>query len=248
MFAGIGCFSLLFLSAAAAPAVAELAVEDEWRALTGAGLSAWRAPHGEWFEAAQALLDSENEKLLQSQPGTGVLVNGAAGRTTHLVSVEEHADVELHLEWMVPQGSNSGVYLMGRYEIQILDSWGVETPAHSDAGGIYQRYHENPELPAEERGYEGRAPLVNASKAPGEWQQFEITFRAPRFDANGNKVENARFVRVVFNGEVVQEDQELSGPTRAAMFQDEQATGPLMIQGDHGPVAIRNVRMRQVVE
>ncbi|MGB1817175.1 MAG: family 16 glycoside hydrolase [Rubripirellula sp.] len=69
-------------------------------------------------------------------------------------------------------------------------------------------------------------------------------FRAPRFDEVGNKTANARFVRVMHNGKVVHENVDVTGPTRGAGFNDEQPTGPLMIQGDHGPVAYRNVRVR----
>jgi len=73
---------------------------------------------------------------------------------------------------------------------------------------------------------------------------LDVTFRAPRFDPSGTKVENSRFVRVVHNGVVVHENVELTGPTRAATFEDEAAMGPLMIQGDHGPVAFRDVRIK----
>jgi hypothetical protein len=149
----------------------------------------------------------------------------------------EHGDVLAHIEFMVPKGSNSGVYFMGRYEIQVLDSFGVEQPQHSDCGGIYQRWDDN----RDPKGYEGRPPRVNAARAPGEWQVFDVVFRAPRFDANGKKTANAMFVRVVHNGVVVHENEEVTGPTRAALFNDEKPKGPLMLQGDHGPVAYRNI-------
>jgi hypothetical protein len=135
------------------------------------------------------------------------------------------------------------VYFQGRYEIQVLDSWGVEKPEYGDCGGIYQRWREEPGIDDKDRGYEGRPPRLNASKKPGEWQSFDVTFRAPRFDENGTKVENAKFIRVAHNGAVIHENEELSGPTRAAMFRDEKPRGPLMLQGDHGPVAYRNLRI-----
>jgi len=125
---------------------------------------------------------------------------------------------------------------MGRYEVQILDSYGVTDLQHSDNGGIYQRWEND-------KGFEGTAPRVNASKPPGEWQRAEVVFRAPRFDKSGKKVENARFKKVALNGQVVQEDVEVTGPTRSARYQDEQPGGPLMAQGDHGPVAFRNVKI-----
>jgi hypothetical protein len=129
---------------------------------------------------------------------------------------------------------------MGRYEIQVLDSWGVEKPKHGDCGGIYQRW-DNKRKP---KGFEGHPPRVNASKAPGEWQTFGVVFRAPRFGADGKKTQNARFIKVVHNGQVVHENVEVTGPTRAAAFGDEKPKGPLMFQGDHGPVAYRNMRIR----
>ena len=151
----------------------------------------------------------------------------------------EHGDVEAHIEFVVPKGSNSGVYFQGRYEIQVFDSWGVEKPKYSDCGGIYQRW-------AKGKGFEGHGPKVNASLAPGKWQTFDVIFRAPRFDASGKKIANAKFVKVVHNGKVVHENVDLTGPTRAAMFGNENAVGPIMLQGDHGPVAYRNIRIKSI--
>ncbi|NDF95727.1 MAG: DUF1080 domain-containing protein, partial [Proteobacteria bacterium] len=87
---------------------------------------------------------------------------------------------------------------------------------------------------------EGAAPRVNASRPPGVWQSFEITFRAPRFDSGGNKIQNAAFLKVVHNGETIHENVELSGPTRGGRG-DESERGPFRLQGDHGPVAFRNL-------
>ncbi|MBI2433848.1 MAG: DUF1080 domain-containing protein [Candidatus Hydrogenedentes bacterium] len=207
-------------------------------------LATWREPHGEWLEAGEATSDPANAKALFATPGDGVLLNGKTGRTSDLLSVAEFGDVELHLEFMVPQGSNSGVYFQGRYEIQILDSWGVKELHHGDCGGIYQRWKLDPGISDAERGFEGKAPRANASKQPGEWQSFDIIFRAPRFDTAGKKTENARFVKVVHNGVIIHENEDVTGPTRAARFEDEQPMGPLMLQGDHGPVAFRNIRIK----
>ncbi|NMC21149.1 MAG: DUF1080 domain-containing protein [Thermogutta sp.] len=205
--------------------------------LTGENLSAWREPHGEWATVGKAEMDSADPKRLSVTPGQGVIYNGPNGRTVNLFSVFEHGDVVAHIEFMVPQGSNSGVYFQGRYEIQVLDSWGVEHPKYGDCGGIYQRW-------GAEGGFEGRGPRVNASRKPGEWQTFDVIFRAPRFDESGKKLENARFIKVLHNGVLVHENVEVSGPTRAAAFEDEKPVGPLMLQGDHGPVAYRNIRLR----
>ncbi|MFH1717404.1 MAG: family 16 glycoside hydrolase, partial [Planctomycetota bacterium] len=178
--------------------------------------------------------------LLNSRPGTGVILNGPAGRTSHLFSRDEFGDVKAHIEFMVPKGSNSGAYFMGRYEIQVFDSWEKESEYPGiECGGIYQRWDDN----RQPNGYEGHSPRVNASRPPGEWQTFDIVFRAPRFDDNGRKVADARFEKVVHDGVIVHADVELTGTTRASAYSDEKPTGPLMLQGDHGPVAYRNIRI-----
>jgi len=207
----------------------------------GETLDGWVSPHGNWTVVGEVDLDGNNPKTFVYSPGYGVLVNGTDGPTKNLVTENHHGDVEAHIEFCVPEGSNSGVYFMGRYEVQVLDSWGVEDPKDSDVGGIYHRWIDGKPL-------EGSAPLVNAAKPPGEWQSFDVVFRAPRFDEHGTKIENARFVSVKLNGELVQENVETSGHTRAAhLTGEEDISGPLMLQGDHGPVAYRNIQLRHVI-
>ena len=213
------------------------------RLFNGKDLSGWRstaaqAEH-EWTVAKRVKLDPGDDARFIVEPGTGVFYNGPHGRTTDLCTETRHGDCELHIEFCVPKGSNSGVYLMGHYEIQIFDSWGVPEPTYADCGGIYCQW-------INDQAVGGTPPRVNASKPPGVWQTYDVVFRAPRFDANGNKIANARFIRVVHNGIVIHEDVEVGGPTRASMPGPERAQGPLMLQGDHGPVAYRNVRMRMV--
>ena len=221
LFCGICCL----LSAGSA---------DARVSLVGNNFSAWRGNTGQWEIVGDAFTNPKNVMSLSSKPGTGVILNGPTGRTNNILSKAEFGDARAHIEFMVPKGSNSGVYFMGRYEIQVFDSWGVEKPTHSDCGGIYQRWDDN-------KGYEGHGPRVNASKAPGQWQTFDAVFRAPRFDKNGRKISKARFEKIVHNGIVVHEDVELTGPTRASTYNDEKPMGPLMLQGDHGPVAYRNI-------
>src|SRR5260221_8457702 len=91
------------------------------------------------------------------------------------------------------------------------------------------------------KGVGGSAPSRNASRRPGEWQSYQIWFRAPRFDSSGKKTENARFIRVLHNGLSVQNNVEVDGGTRSHMEIAEAALNPLMLQGDHGPVAFRNI-------
>src|SRR5690606_13191838 len=116
-------------------------------------------------------------------------------------------------------------------------------PTFGDVGGIYERWDDA--RGAGRQGYQGHAPRVNAARAPGLWQKLAIQFRAPRFDARGVKLENARFVRVELNGSVLHENVEVTGPTRGASLPGEAATGPLVFQGDHGPVAFRNIRYKR---
>jgi len=199
-----------------------------------------------WQLAGDLAGDPRREKSLSPRPGTGILICNP-GKTPetrgHLFTTWAHGDIEADLEFLLTPGSNSGVYLQGRYEVQLFDSWGVRSPQASDCGGIYQRW-EAARGPGKE-GYEGTAPRANASRAPGLWQKLHIEFQAPRFDATGRKIRNARFVKVVLNGFVVQENTEVTGPTRSAAFDDEKPLGPLMIQGDHGSVALRHLACKR---
>jgi hypothetical protein len=238
---------LLSLCVAGLAALGTVCAADEpaagWRSLfNGQDLQHWIGRNsqgtGDWLAAGAVTLDPTDAKKFTIAPGSSVLVNGQTGRAVDVLTTDEFGDVEAHLEFMVPQGSNSGVYFQGRYEVQILDSWQVTALKHGDCGGIYERWKDN-------RGYEGHPPLVNASRPPGEWQSFDVIFRAPRFAADGKKLAHACFVKVVHNGVVIHENVEVTGPTRAAAFEsDEKPTGPIMLQGDHGPVAFRNLRVR----
>jgi hypothetical protein len=154
----------------------------------------------------------------------------------------EYGDIDLELEYMMAKESNSGIYLQGRYEIQLMDNWGVTANQKpGDNGGIYQRWDESRGKGKE--GYDGHAPRQNVTKAPGLWQRLKVSFQAPRFDASGKKTENAKMLRIELNGVTIHENVELSGPTRGAMENNERAAGPLRIQGDHGAIAFRNIKI-----
>jgi CubicO group peptidase (beta-lactamase class C family) len=204
----------------------------------GKDLAGWRPPSGTWQVGESVALEPSHPEHFVLSPGEGVLVNHPKGSTVNLISVPEFGDIELHVEFCIPKRSNSGVYLMGRYEIQIYDSYAVEKGEYPgmECGGVYQRWING-------HGENGHSPRVNATKPAGEWQSFDITFRAPRFGADGKKVSNAKFVKVVHNGKVIHENVDLTGPTRAAHWDDEKPAGPIMLQGDHGPVAYRNLRV-----
>ena len=241
---GVGIVAVVLASLVGTAWCAE---EAEWVDLIkGEGLDGWRKPTADWQNVGEAGKDPDNERKIATKPGSGTLVNGPKGRTRNLFTEMQHGDCEAHIEFMVPKGSNSGVYFMGRYEIQVFDSFGVEKAPYPgiECGGIYQRWDGKRKPP----GFEGRSPRVNASKAPGEWQTFDVVFLAPRFDNDGKKIANAKFVKVVHNGEVVHANVEVTGPTRAAAYGDEKPAGPLMFQGDHGPVAYRNLKLRHIKE
>ena len=219
-------------------------IEDGWRPLfNGRDLSGWHGQDGkphQWITTRGVIWERLlGPTRLQAVPGPGDrMLNSLAGRTVNLVTDEKFGDVELYLEFMLAKGSNSGVYLHGLYEIQIFDSYGsVEPMKTSDCGAVYHRWIDN-------QGVGGSPPSRNASRRPGEWQSFYIWFQAPRFDAAGTKTHNARFLRVLHNGLSVQDNVELEGPTRAHMNLPEAPTNPLMLQGDHGPVAFRNIYIR----
>ncbi len=200
-----------------------------------------REPLGEWFEAGAVKMDPDNGRRLLAFDGEGIFVNGEEGKTEHFVTKEVFGDIELELEFMIPKQSNSGVYLQGRYEIQIFDSWGKENPAAHDCGAIYYRWDENTK-----EEYDGTPPPVNACKEPGEWQHYKIRFKAPCFNSEGEKIQNAVFEEVTLNGITLHRNVEVTGPTRSSLDNIEEPTGPLMLQGDHGPVAYRNIRITRL--
>lgn len=186
----------------------------------------------------------EKPKAVTFQPGKGILLNlSDESKKDNLLTAFEHGDIELELEVMLPKGSNSGIYLQGRYEVQLYDSWGVKNPRFSDIGGIYRNWEKEPG-----KIYMGKAPLQNPAKAPGLWQKMKISFRAPRFDAAGNKIANARFVSVELNGVRIHDNVEVPLPTGGPVQNNEKPTGPIMIQGDHGAVAFRNMKYQLMKE
>jgi hypothetical protein len=192
-----------------------------------------------WSTAANATADFTKDDDLKATRGSGILVNNpTSSNRDHLVTKQEFGDLELELDVMMAKNSNSGIYLQGRYEIQLFDSWKKTALNFSDIGAVYSRWTDARE------NYEGTPPVMNVAKAPGLWQHLDIKFRAPRFNANGEKIANARFEEVYLNGVLVQQGASVTGPTRSSMFEDEKPLGPIMIQGDHGPVAIRNLRVR----
>ena len=187
----------------------------------GKDLSKWRAASGKG-DAKWIIRDG----YMEVTPGAG-----------DIATRQEFADCQLHIEWATPSAvkgegqerGNSGVFLMERYEVQVLDSFDNKTYYHGQAGSIYNQY----------------APLVNASRKPGEWQSYDIIFKAPKFDEQGKVTERAR-ITVLHNGVLIQNNVEIYGNTwhdQAALYI---AHGPAPVKlQDHGnPVRYRNVWIR----
>jgi hypothetical protein len=171
--------------------------------------------------------DKSPNKLVVSKEGSGEpqLVNSAGGGVD-IYSEQKFGDAIYEIELMVPKGSNSGIYVMGEYEVQVLDSFGREKVGPGDLGGLYG----------------ASAPKLNAAKKPGEWQKFIIDYQAPRY-ADGKKVANMKFNKVILNDQVIHENVEMKGPTPSGVTGKEAAEGPVMFQGDHGPVVFRNIKV-----
>jgi hypothetical protein len=220
--------------------MAALGGEEGWRDLTH--LEAWKTA-GKWYLADNAGLDPDNPKRLTGKAGKGVLINGPSGRTNDLLSKELFGDVEIQLEFLIAKGSNSGLKFHGLYEIQILDSHGKKVLTGDSCGGIYPRAEEKPKYHHIDKGI---PPRTNAARPAGEWQSLHAIFLAPRFDAAGKKIANARLLKAMLNGELIHENVELLTPTGGNWKRAEMARGPLLLQGDHGPVAFRNIRVRAV--
>lgn len=202
-------------------------------------LSQFETPKGKnWQVVGAVFMDRTKEQEVQPTEGKGILLNiSSKTDAAQLLTKRQHGDIDLQLDFMMPKGSSSGIYLQGRYEVQLFDSWMKDSVTSTDCGGLYERWKNG-------KGFEGRSPLSNAARAPGLWQHLSISFQAPRFDSSGKKITNAIFKEVILNGTIIHKNSEVTGPTRAAAFNDETASAPLMIQGDHGAVAFKNIRYK----
>jgi hypothetical protein len=206
----------------------------------GEALDAWKA---EGWRAGELELSKEDPTRFELDPEgkpnewSGAAVsNTAAEKPTDLVSKFEFGDIDFSLDFMLPKGGNSGIYVMDRYEIQLFDSSGKSELTPADCGGIYASRDANL--------WPGRAPTFNAFRGPGKWHSLSAMFQAPRFDASGKKIANAKFKRVMIDDTLLQEEIEVPCPTGAAGEKPEVRFAPLRIQGDHGPVAIRGLRVK----
>ncbi|TDN95071.1 uncharacterized protein DUF1080 [Salegentibacter sp. 24] len=205
-------------------------------------LSSFKNPGDSWRTAGNVFTDLDESNELKVVRGTGILVNDPdRNNGQDLYTEDEYGNIDLELDYLMAKGSNSGIYFQGQYELQLKDSWGVNAITSGENGGVYQRWDD--QKPEGEKGYQGYSPRQNVSKAPGLWQHLEVSFKAPKFNAQGEKIENAKFIYVKLNGVTIHEDLELLGPTRGSSVAGEKPVGPIRIQGDHGAVAFRNMKI-----
>ena len=157
-----------------------------------------------------------------------------------IVSKDEFGDCQVHIEWSAPtppmgqgqQRGNSGLFLMGTYEIQILDSYQAETYHDGQAGAIYKQ----------------TPPMANAMRAPGQWNTYDIIWTAPRFNEDGS-LKSPAFMTAIHNGVVIQNHFELLGDTpynRPPAYKQHAPKGPLSIQDHNNPVKFRNIWVREI--
>jgi hypothetical protein len=241
----------------------EPATAAGWRSLfNGKDLTGWkfRNPGAKkvWVVCDDVRLDPKNPaRLLPVGKGgspNAVMLCGDDGRGSDIMTVDDFGDYELHLEFTVPKGSNSGVYNRGLFEIQVFDSYGASTLQFHDCGALYERAF----------------PKENLAKPPGEWQSYDITLKGKRLTLRWNgrlvyedmdirygKTDKDAFERL--NQENAGKPPELQvkleakggkyvgyfgeGGTRAGLPGPDRP-GPILLQGDHGPVAYRNIRIR----
>ena len=192
------------------------AQEDGWIDLfNGKDLAGWKLvnPNG---NASWTVVD-------------GILTNTATHEApgTDLMTERKFADHELHVEFRVPQGGNSGVYVQGRFECQVADTASATELGPGICGGIWDT----------------SPPLKNAAKPAGEWQTYDIVFHAAKVDANGNVTEPAR-TTVKLNDELVQDIVACPKATGGEVDNKVTEPGPLMLQGNHTSIEYRNVRVR----
>ncbi len=190
-------------------------------------------------------VDLSKWRAADNSPSRWIVQDGCMESVTgagYIYSRDSFGDIQLHVEWATPakveggsQGrGNSGVFLMGLYEVQVLDSYGNHTYADGQAAAIYGQY----------------PPLANASRGPGEWQSYDIFFRRPRFKRDGT-VSKPALMTVLHNGVLVQDNEEIWGPTSWLQnhpYWSHPDQLPLAFQ-DHGnPVRYRNIWVRKLDE
>lgn len=161
-------------------------------------------------------------------------------KTGNILTKDEFGDIQLHIEFKVPRDAknfegqkagNSGIYIMGKYEVQVLNSYENETYTDGQAGAVYKQH----------------PPMVNASVKPGKWQEYDIIFEAPEYNSNGN-LKKPPYITVFHNGILIQNHVEVQGPTTAynKELPENAEKGPLMLQDHSNEVSFRNIWLREL--
>jgi hypothetical protein len=225
--------------------------ETGWKPLlNGKNLDGWQlvdpSKRGKWLVTSGVVWGGTLNPTaligLPSSPGDRIVNTDVEpqGNASNIYTTEKFGDVEVYVEFMIAAHSNSGFFLHGLYETQIWDSWGFVPRLATDQAGAMYHYEGGPI-----NGVDGGiTPKARADRPPGQWQSYQYWFQAPRFDASGKKIANAKFIRILHNGQLIHENVERLGPTQASMKIPEAATNPIMLQGDHGAVAFRNIYVR----
>ena len=192
---------------------------------TSEAVSAQPIEAANWHTVGEVYCDRQKSGNLEYAEGQGVLANlPDEQHQQNLVTPWEHGDLDLSLDFMLPKGTRSGIFLQGRYLLRLVDSWGRDSLGADGCGGIAQQ-----------------APHLNACRAPGLWQHLVVKFRAPRFNEQGQKIANAQFTQVVLNGSIIQQNVEVDAPTQDAPFGKENLQGPLVLWGSQDPLAFKNI-------
>lgn len=173
----------------------------------------------------------------QLKDGAMTIVPGSKGITTK----EKFCDMQMHIEWKTPEKNlklhkftrgNSGIFIQGRYELQVLDSFENRIYSNGQAGSIYKQ----------------TMPMVNASKAPKEWQSYDVIYRSPRFSEDGKVTEKAR-ITVLHNGVLIHYNTEIQGPTKyrgKAEYTKPHGCAPIYLQEHNDAVSYRNIWVRKL--
>jgi hypothetical protein len=232
-------FVLIFISSVSAQtnkfSLSDENIKNQWQPVNNKAKNVWKigtvmlAPNDPRSVVISEIKEGDIPCLVNNVPGKWD--NLRSRPCVDIYTKENFGDCTVKIEIFLTKGSNSGIYLHGEYEVQVADSFGKPDNklGQGDMGAIYS----------------AAAPKTNATTESGTWQKYEIEFVAPKFDANGKKTKNALFKKVTLNGKVVQENVEVKAPTGGGIKMKEAATGPLMLQGNHGPVAFRNIEISQ---
>lgn len=195
-----------------------------------------------WLYSGNVTLGADKRGFVSSKGQTVILNQGNTATDTlpsDLITASDFQDLSMSFEFNITDATQSGVYLLGRYRINISNIYEFKRWWPGWMGGLHPRFDDDREW----KQYDGVAATANPSKAPGAWQKLEIAFKAPRFDKNGFKSSYAEFIEVKFNGVTIHQNQIATGPSHFSIAQDESTSGPIVILGGNGNIALKNLKI-----